>query len=296
MATDREPLACITNSMRDVRSCTIKGEHSPDCNGWEYRWTEDRDREESTGDECRGCLPREAKQGLLCWPCWDSASTAVEGVPRLAQMLRGVDRAVQRDNGGVASQTLGYIPIPAVAVMLDELHSYLRSKRSTDTLAWVSTPVGAADAVRLGRAYSAAVKAHPTEERAHRIGRTRCTACNQLSLVWQPPQSSGEAVVVNCSNPECTAVAMDQTLHEVGHERQVNHIAAPIMEGGEPVTLVIEAAERYEPARPEHAGFDPLTNYTVKELRALAHDLDLPASIGKPELIAALRAAEMVAT
>jgi hypothetical protein len=296
MAIDREPLACITNSMRDVRACTIKGQHVPECDGWEYRWNEDRDREESTGDECRGCLPREAKQGLLCWACWDSASAAVEGAPRLAGMLRGVDRAVQRDNGGVASQTLGYIPIPAVKVMLDELHSYLRSKGSSDTLAWVSTPEGAADAVRLGRAYSAAVKAHPTEERAHRIGRTRCTACNQLSLVWQPPSRSGDTVVVECSNVECTAVAMNQTLHEVGHERQVNRNPTPIIVGGEPVSLTIEEAERYEPTRVEHAGFDRLDNLTVKELRALAHDLDLPASIGKAEIIAALHAAEMIAS
>ena len=206
-------LVCITNDMTDIRSCTTKDAHLVSCNGWAYRWNDTRGREEATGKECRGCVPREARRGLLCWTCWESAEEALGGHELLRQRLAGVDRAVQRDNAGVRSQTIGYVPIPSVKLMFDELDSYLRSMTSSAEL-WVANKQGAVDAVRFGRAYAAGVRSHPTEEKAHRIDRARCTECRQMCLVWNPVARFGDEVRITCGNPECS-LSIGQTSFEL---------------------------------------------------------------------------------
>ena len=205
-------LMCITNQMNDTRSCTIKDEHRIVCDHWQYRWNDTHNRLEATGRECTGCLPVKAKQGHLCWNCWDNARDALGGYPHLQLMLTGIDRAVQADNVGVRGQSLGYIPIPGVPLTLEELQSYRRDAPASLT-DWVSSPEGAKNAVRFARAYRAAMRAHPTEEVAHKIRRTRCTSCSQLSLLWKPPSHFGDNVTVTCSNPECLA-ELDQASFE----------------------------------------------------------------------------------
>ncbi len=205
-------LMCTTNTMTDMRSCTIKGEHQIVCDGWAYRWNPDKDRMETSGKECKGCLPSEARQGMLCWNCWEDVQAALGGYDLLAQKLRGIDRAIQRDNGGIRTQSLGIIPIPAVRLMLDELWGYTR-KMPANPILWVSSEQGAKDAIRFARAFRSAVRNHPTEETAHRVKRTRCTGCQQLTLVWNPVTRIGGQVQVKCSNPECL-LAMDQTSFE----------------------------------------------------------------------------------
>jgi ribosomal protein L37AE/L43A len=246
-------LICITNIMDDQRSCTIRGQHQVTCDGWEYRWSVDRNIEVASGRECRGCQPKEAKHGLLCWECWESVSTAAGGYDILAMRLAGVDRAIVRDNGGIRTQALGSIPIPAVRLMLDELSSYLRGRpASLDT--WVSTETGAKAAIRFGRAYASAVKNHPTEELAHKINRTRCTECGQLTLVWNPVERLGGDVVVKCSNPDCAAT-IDQTSFE-----KIAAIEKPdperpievILDAGQPRNQAGFFAEDLDPEKPEH--------------------------------------------
>jgi len=264
-------LYCITNDMPEVRSCTVKDEHQIVCDGFEYRWSDKRSRLETTGRLCHGCLPREARHGLLCWTCWEAADTALAGVLTLQQRLAGIDRAVQRDNGGVRGTSLGYIPIASVPLMLDELASYLRGAHINPDV-WVASPSGAKNAVRLGKAFAAAVKAHPTEEQSHRIKRTRCPECRQLALQWNPPGRGGAPVTVTCQNAACGHIfdqtAFDkiagiekpccrqcasETCNDPGcdcHIPYADLIADP--RGG----LVDERgdfAEPFDPERPEHA-------------------------------------------
>lgn len=203
---------CITNDMPDVRSCTIRDVHQIICDGNQYRWNSKTERFETTGRQCKGCLPRESRHGLLCWGCWENVETAIDGYQKLTRMLAGVDRAVQRDNGGVRGQSLGYVPIASVPLMLDELESYVKGRPSNADV-WVSTSAGAMNAVRFGRAFAAAMRSHPTEETAHRIRRTRCTKCRQLTLVWHPAPAFRSNVTVKCSNPDC-GLEMDQTSFE----------------------------------------------------------------------------------
>ncbi len=41
-----------------VRGCGLKGRHLTQCDGFD-----------AIGRDCRGCLPRRADHGYLCWPC-----------------------------------------------------------------------------------------------------------------------------------------------------------------------------------------------------------------------------------
>jgi hypothetical protein len=275
-------LVCVTNDMTEIRSCTVKGEHQSNCDGFAYRWNADRERDEYTGRECRGCLPREARHGHLCLDCFMRWESAEAGYPSLSRALLGVDRAVQRDNGGVASSTLGYVPLSGIALMFDELESYHRG-------ATPNTLPGARNAVLFARAYEAAVKSYPIEERAHRIERTRCPRCNHLNLVWNPTRSEGGEVIVKCSNPECSG-EFNQSQLEVETMRQVHKVETPLLEGGQPVHLIPEDAEPYQPSRPEHELFDRLMLHTVAELREMARDLDIPKNRSKRELADAIRA------
>ena len=70
-------LVCITNDMHDIRSCTVKDQHAANCDGWSYRWNETHQRLEATGRECHGCLPRNARHGLLCLSCWEGVVQAL---------------------------------------------------------------------------------------------------------------------------------------------------------------------------------------------------------------------------
>lgn len=247
-------LMCITNLMSDTRSCTIKGEHQIVCDHWQYRWNETHNRLEATGRECTGCLPVEAKQGHLCWNCWDGARAALGGYPHLQLMLTGIDRAVQADNAGVRGQSLGYVPIPGVPLTLEELRSY-RKGAPASLIDWVATQEGSKNAVRFTRAYKAAMRAHPTEEVAHKIRRTRCTSCSQLSLQWKPPARLGENVTVNCSNPECLA-ELDQASFE-----KITAIEKPGL------TVATIPAGDWIPDQKDEEPFDP-TNPTHVELIA----------------------------
>ena len=70
---------CVTNDVNDLRSCTIRGMHAGNCDGYARRWdvgTQMRvlisvptfvdDGVIYEYAECRGCLPREAEHGRLC--------------------------------------------------------------------------------------------------------------------------------------------------------------------------------------------------------------------------------------
>lgn len=212
MSDEPRTRICITNTLPDFRSCTHKGDHTVNCDGREYAWSESRGREETTGKRCKGCRPREARTGFLCLTCIEQVRDAVDKWPAHSQALTGVDRAVQRDNGGIAGQQEGYVPISGLVLTLEEIHSY--GKTLTGTVDdWVGTPKGAADARRYARAVHSAIRNHPVEEKAHRIRRTRCPDCNTLALVWNPVMWEGGDVTVTCGNPECGKV-LDQSAFE----------------------------------------------------------------------------------
>lgn len=72
---------CVTNDIRDLRPCVVKGAHKSNCDGWARRYDRESEQtilaysitynaEEGVNErfliECGGCLPRKATTGLLC--------------------------------------------------------------------------------------------------------------------------------------------------------------------------------------------------------------------------------------
>lgn len=57
-----------------IEGCTVRGQHVTDC--------EDR-------DTCRGCLPRRASNGLLCWPCHRRFELMLTDAPTVWRWLTG---------------------------------------------------------------------------------------------------------------------------------------------------------------------------------------------------------------
>lgn len=202
---------CITNNMRDVRSCTIKREHQTGCDGWEYTWGEDVEQYVATGRECVGCLPRVATNGQLCTVCWNAAESAENAYPSLANLLATHDKLVSPMLEGGGGSSAPAIPIPATRIALDEIESYRRSHPG-NLDAWVKTAQGAADAVRFSRAVRRALAAFPSVEDAHRIQRARCPHCELLSLMWTPPVFESDPVRIVCLNPACGLKVEQATL------------------------------------------------------------------------------------
>lgn len=154
-------LVCITNDMRDVRPCVVKGVHTDMCDGLERRWAVvdartgretpgmsllDPDRTmrrvlvDSTADDavvlrtaaasagkprmvrpCGGCLPRQAEHGMLCWSCWSKTRDAFNLAVDMITHLASIDRAQQLDNAGIRGGTTWALPVPATWRLADEM-------------------------------------------------------------------------------------------------------------------------------------------------------------------------------
>lgn len=246
-------LLCITNEMNDVRSCTLKDVHRVTCDGNAYAWNERHNRMETTGKTCKGCLPREARHGLLCWGCWERVEKGVKDWPNWADKIAAAgDRAVQRDNGGISSASEGYVPIPGTSLAWDEITSYLRSL-GTSVDAWVSNTQGATDSVRFARAVASAIRTHAVEETAHKVNRTRCPKCNTLALLWTPPERLGDQVTVKCRN--CGHALKQESFEAIaliekpGKAQPANRM----MDAGAPLNVDKNLAEPFDPNNPEHA-------------------------------------------
>ncbi|MBF4578942.1 hypothetical protein [Frigoribacterium sp. VKM Ac-2530] len=200
---------CVTNDMHDSRPCTIRGEHSDICDGYEYRWAEEHRRYVATGKECHGCLPRLASNGLLCRPCWESLQSAENAYGPLAELLEEFDVLVVPIGDGGGGGEKARIPLSGTKIALNEISSYRGTAETIDLDAWVSRPEGAEEAVRFTRAVRGALRSFPTTEDPHRVPRVRCPQCELLSLMWRPPVLAGDSVRIDCRNPECGFV-LDQ--------------------------------------------------------------------------------------
>lgn len=207
-------LICITNHMDDVPSCVHRDVHDANCDTWEWVWNPERQRQEATGKPCGGCLPREARHGMLCHACYERLTTALDGVWPWLSAMKGVDVAVKRDNAGVRAKSGPPIPIPPVQLAVDEVTRALRSYPG-DPDQWIAYTEGAQAAVRFTRAALTAIRSHPAKETPHRVRRVRCQECEQLTLVWRPPGFFGDTVTVTCSNDECGAVIDQESFEKV---------------------------------------------------------------------------------
>lgn len=197
-------LVCITNErIPGIRPCTHRDVHTVSCDGWAYR-ADGFGNEYATGKECTGCAPREARQGLLCWTCWEQVEAELARWDAFAGLLRATEgRAVQRDNAGVRATVEGHVNLTGTTLAINEVESYLRSGAGLTALMWVSSEQGARDAVLFAKTAAAAHRTHEVEERARKAKRVRCPDCGQVSLVRNAPDMEGAPVTVKCQTDGC---------------------------------------------------------------------------------------------
>lgn len=186
-------LACITTTMPNVRSCTVRGEHVDSCQL----------------ETCAGCRPRPARFGILCAACWFDLEHAVADYsaarPRLAA---AGGHAVSPERGSTHAGPR--LPLTGLEVDLDALdraHSAIRFPLSL----WVSDEAGARAAVTFTRLVHRLLPRHPWKEDPHNLPRTRCPNCSLLTLRELPPTHKGDARTVACKNCGHT---LDQSAYE----------------------------------------------------------------------------------
>jgi len=233
---------CITNYVDDLSSCTYPGVHLDTCTGSEFRFIWVGDRPEPSPERslvtrrldngnyqavarpCQGCVPRRAEVGFVCRGCFAGIEKAVSDAPDLVAALDGIDKVKTSDTEGRGSVSVGYVPLPATRLAIDELRRYLDDGGTAEMR--VSNSFRAENAVRLARAYTTAVRTFPLQEDPHPVKRTWCPECEQLSLVWRPPLLLGMEVRVECRNPECRHV-IDQDGFEALTNTENNDYAKP---------------------------------------------------------------------
>lgn len=99
---------CITNTMHDWRSCTIRGEHFAHCDGFARRWNAQTNRVDILDSECRGCLPRPAEVGYLCYDHVVKLDAALREVDELvAFMIEDASNGVRDANSGGGTASSG---------------------------------------------------------------------------------------------------------------------------------------------------------------------------------------------
>jgi len=185
-------MKCITNDPNNVlRPCVTRDAHGANC----------------AGNDCFGCMPREAVFGMLCGSCQRTITSVMVEWELFQNELVGVDRAVTPDKDGNTAKLGATIPLPATWLSLDECRSYLGEYRG-NLEQWVSTESGAVSALKFIKVANRAFLQHPIAEKPHKVAGFRCSECGWMRLTWNPPQFAGDNVRLICSNPECH--------HEVG--------------------------------------------------------------------------------
>lgn len=216
-------LTCITNKVPGLRSCTVKNAHQTGCDGSEYQQSDESYKRLPTGRTCSGCIPREATNGVVCYPCYQKVGQALSQVYPWWQALQGVDRAIQRDTAGIRTKWAPPIPITPVALAIDELESWFRNYPG-DLDMWVASEQGAREAVMFAKTALAAFRAHPIAEKPSRVLRVNCGECGQMNLVRMPPSSHGEALTVRCTTVGC-ARTLSQDDYEIAESAAARRIA-----------------------------------------------------------------------
>lgn len=187
-----DPIICITHTMPG-RACTIRDTHTPDCNT----------------DDCTGCRPREAHRGFLCVYCWERLEQTDADWGAFLRLTNGVARTVMPDTPA-RSLPGPRLPLTALELDLDAVARAVAGRHEVLDV-WVASEDGARQAVRFTRQARHVMRKHPTKETTSRITRTRCPACKQATLVYEPPQWEGadaQVVCLQCGN------TMDHTRFE----------------------------------------------------------------------------------
>lgn len=214
---------CVTFREPDLRTCQIAGQHEPQCDGREYRWSNDAQDDLATGDGCTGCEPKPAIRGHVCGSCYGRIMRAFEDVPDWLRLTDGILTTARVETGG--GSALGFVPFTALEMDRAEVVEMLDGATKDDVDRWVANPKGAADAVRVAAAIRVAIARHPVSVEQEDLDRARCPKCDRLTLVRVLPTKPKAEEVVKCRDWACAFKAdADEVDMLVYREREMKRI------------------------------------------------------------------------
>jgi Zn ribbon nucleic-acid-binding protein len=228
---------CVTNTLPDVRSCTIAGEHLASCDGRGRRYDPTTHLSVPTTSACTGCVPRPAKAGYLCESCLSKLTAAIAEVHQLvAFMWEDASNGIRDTNsGGGTGGAVASWPLTEARVYVAWIIAAMRNasavldgrtdldltyldgpRRADPTVVdgtipglrhvldvgrddLIATEYGAEVAVRMTRVIQAAYVKFPLEERERHIAGIRCPSCSRSELMWSPPLYFRGDVLIRCS-------------------------------------------------------------------------------------------------
>lgn len=227
--------ACITCTMPDVRSCTVRGEHVQWCDGYARRWDRETGRTVILDTECTGCLPRPAEFGHMCYDHIVRLDAALDAAPDLvAFMLLDGTNGIRDTNGGGgggyesqwtltesrvhASWIIAAFANTTAVLDGDTEHDltflehrggltpgaesadlrYVVGHVQAERDALITTTRGAEAAVRLTDTVHRAYVRFPLEETERRIAGVRCPKCGQARFIRRPPLMFRDDVEIRC--------------------------------------------------------------------------------------------------
>lgn len=128
-------LVCVSNSLPDLRPCTVKGAHLVSCGGFATRWDREQQRRLTTKRPCTGCLPRPAESGVLCYSCGAKLDEALKVAVDLITHLRSIESGPKADDG-IRSAPGSRVILPVSWVEADNLYTSLAAVAVAFSVDW----------------------------------------------------------------------------------------------------------------------------------------------------------------
>lgn len=120
---------CVTNSITDLPSCIVVGEHRSHCDGRARRVNLETGRTTILEDrECRGCLPRPAERGHLCYDHTVKLDAALVDVQELVVfMWHDGGNGIRDTNDGGHGTTKPSWPLTEARIMVSWITASMRN-------------------------------------------------------------------------------------------------------------------------------------------------------------------------
>lgn len=155
---------------------------------------------ENTG--CPGCRARTADRGFLCSAHFDRLEHAYARWPEFHTRYLALEgeRAVRRETGGVRTTMDGHANLAPGFLSVSEALGFLAGAAGHKSLdLWVSSEVGASQAIQFAAAAERAYRDVEVVERPHRLVTAACPRfdCDGV-LVWTPPAWFEKPVTIRC--------------------------------------------------------------------------------------------------
>lgn len=157
----------------------------------------DQHLEECDDDECRGCYPRLASVGFLCQPHARWVGGALDKWDAWASLVAASGGKLVT-SAGAGGTPLGYVPLSALQLTIDECDRLRASQRGRHFTVWVSDEDGARDALHWARAAYRAYRMHETEETPPQLEKAPCPHCGETTVGVNPTREDGPWKIVDC--------------------------------------------------------------------------------------------------